>query len=209
MGLEPERYHARPGLEGAQLRRLGGPHLAGNRSQGPQRLACSARRIGGALRRRTAKATPCSRIVCVRGSTASSEDAFVISHGGVARVLMTLIAGSCRRRRRSTRQSFKGGRSYSRTGAVGGSGNHRRGGRCHRRRRRASCLNHRDAYGGRVADRGWDRPRQAARSPSLRWRCSARHPRKAWPSHLVPGAGLPRDFFVCRACAWARRLAPS
>ena len=51
-----------------------------------------------------------------------NEHAFVISHGGVARSPYGANRGRFRRRRRSARQSFRGGRLYLRTGVAGGSG---------------------------------------------------------------------------------------
>ena len=49
-----------------------------------------------------------------------SADAFVVSHGGVARVLMTYLR-ACPPRSRLTRPSFRAARSCSRMAATGGS----------------------------------------------------------------------------------------
>ena len=93
MGLAPGRYRLDPRLERTQLRRLGRVDLAGDRSQGRQRRLRARREDewsfvppGG-----ESYAMLAERLRPWLDSL--SEHAFVISHGGVARVLMTLIAG--------------------------------------------------------------------------------------------------------------------
>ena len=90
MGLEPEGYRLDPVLKELfrGWERLTWPEIEAKDAK----AGAPAARIGGPLSPRAEKATPCSRTACVRGSILCAN-AFVISHGGVARVLMALIAG--------------------------------------------------------------------------------------------------------------------
>ena len=85
-------YRDRRPAEGTVLRRLGRADLARVKAVAP--AACRGARSGtsGPSSRRAARATPCWRERVGPGSDRAPYDV-VVAHGGVARVLMHLIAG--------------------------------------------------------------------------------------------------------------------
>ena len=93
LGLAPVALRARAGAEGADLRRVGGADLARRCGSAIRPARGRARATSGTSPRPTARATRCSPSGCSRGSNRVGADCFVVSHGGVARALMTLIAG--------------------------------------------------------------------------------------------------------------------
>ena len=92
LGLPPTRYALEPALKELTFGEWEGltwPQVWNRDPAARER----ARPTSGVSPRPTAKATRCSPRGCSRGSKRVEADCFVVSHGGVARALMTLIAG--------------------------------------------------------------------------------------------------------------------